>query len=81
MTLNGWQWLWVVVSGLWILLVGAYGVLDIVAIYNTQPRPVTVGVSIDALAFFLAALFVPPAALYGLGIAVARVTKGFGQGR
>lgn len=79
--LNGWQWLWVVVSGLWILLVAAFGVLNIAAAYDTQPRPVTVGVSIGALAFFLAALFVPPAALYGLGAAVAWVTKGFSQGR
>ena len=75
MTFNGWQRLWVVVSVLWMLGVGAFGVLDILAAYNAEPRPITVGVSIGALATFLAALIVPPAALYGLGAAVAWVNK------
>ncbi len=75
MTFNGWQRLWVVVSVLWMLGVGAFGVLGILAAYNTEPRPITVGVSIGALATFLAALIVPPAALYGLGAAVAWVNK------
>lgn len=81
MTFNGWQWLWVVTSGLWMLLLGAAGVLNIVEIYNTEPRPVAVGVSIYALASFLAALFVPPVVLYGLGAAVAWVAKGRSQRR
>lgn len=81
MTFNGWQRLWVGLSVLWMLAVGAFGVLDILGEYNTQPRPVTVGVSIGTLAFFLAALIVPPAALYGLGVAVAWGTKGIHQRR
>jgi hypothetical protein len=76
MTFNGWHRLWVVVSGVWVLLVVAYGVLDIRAAYNTEPRPITVGVSLGALAVFLAALIVPPVALYGLGWAVAWLSKG-----
>jgi hypothetical protein len=75
MTFNGWQRMWVVVSVLWMLAVGAFGVLDILEAYNTEPRPIVVGVSIGALATFLAALIVPPAALYGLGAAVAWVNK------
>ena len=73
---NGWQRLWVVLSGLWMLLVGSAGAFGVwSAIREWRPNlEYSLG---PYIAFWLTALIVPPAALYGLGAAIAWVSKGF----
>lgn len=81
MTFDRWLRLWIVVTGLWILAVGAYGVRFVAAGYDAEPRPVTVGVSLWALGVFVAALVVPPAVILALGFAAGRISKGPGHRR
>ncbi len=61
MRLNGWQRLWVLIAGIWTLLVASF-VID-----------VGVGSPLSTFAWWA----IPPLSLYALGWAIAWVRRGF----
>ena len=62
-TLNGWQRLWVVFTGLWL---GVYGVASM-------------DVGVPFYYVYLAMAVVPPVLLYAAGLGVAWIRRGFRQ--